>query len=149
MIFIHPGGWIRGDKSEVVFVEKYLAAGISVVSINYRFVWEARAVGVQPPVRWPLYDAARALQFVRSQAAAWNLDKIRIGATGDSAGSFAALWLAFHEDLADPAAADPVARESTRLGCVAVAGAQTTLDPQLLKEWMPNSFYGGHAFGIT
>ena len=148
VIYIHPGGWIRGDKAEVTHVEKYLAAGISVVSINYRFVWEAREAGVQPPVRWPLHDAARALQFVRSRAAAWKVDPVRIGATGDSAGSFAGLWLAFRRDLADPAAADPVARESTRLWCVAVSGAQTTLDPRLMKEWMPNSFYGGHAFGI-
>ena len=34
----------------------------------------------------PLEDAARALQFVRSKATEWNLDKTRIGATGGSAG---------------------------------------------------------------
>lgn len=27
-------------------------------------------------------------------------------------------------------------------------GAQTSLDPQQLKEWTPNSRYGGHAFGF-
>ena len=27
-------------------------------------------------------------------------------------------------------------------------GAQTTLDPQQMKEWTPNSNYGSHAFGI-
>jgi len=26
--------------------------------------------------------------------------------------------------------------------------AQTSLDPQQLKEWTPNSKYGGHAFGF-
>jgi hypothetical protein len=30
-----------------------------------------------------------------------------------------------------------------------VTGAQTTLDPQQMKEWTPNSRYGGHAFGFT
>ncbi|MBL9215374.1 MAG: alpha/beta hydrolase [Opitutaceae bacterium] len=149
VIYLHPGGWIRGDKAEVSHVERYLAAGISVVAINYRFVWEARAAGVRPPVRWPLHDAARALQFVRLQAAAWRLDPDRIGATGDSAGAFAGLWLALHRDLAEPDSPDPVARQSTRLACVAVSGAQTTLDPLLMKQWMPNSFYGGHAFGIV
>jgi hypothetical protein len=29
-----------------------------------------------------------------------------------------------------------------------VNGAQTTLDPQQMKEWTPNSRYGGHAFGF-
>ena len=38
--------------------------------------------------------------------------------------------------------------ESTRLWCAAVKGAQTTLDPQQMKEWTPNSRYGGHAFGL-
>ena len=30
-----------------------------------------------------------------------------------------------------------------------MAGAQTTLDPKQMKEWMPNSGYGGHAFGFA
>ena len=41
-----------------------------------------------------------------------------------------------------------MARESTRLWCAAVDGAQTTLDPQQMKDWTPNSTYGGHAFGF-
>ena len=101
----------------------------------------------EPPVKAPLHDAARALQFVRSKASEWNLDKERIGAAGGSAGACSSLWLAFHDDLADPGSDDPVARESTRLWCAAVKGAQTTLDPKQMKEWTPNSRYGGHAFG--
>ncbi|MEO6569560.1 MAG: alpha/beta hydrolase, partial [Opitutaceae bacterium] len=92
---------------------------------------------------------ARALQFVRSKAEEWNLDKKRIGATGGSAGACSSLWLAFHNDMADPKSADPIARESTRLYCAAVDSAQTSLDPQQLKEWIPNSHYGGHAFGFS
>ena len=49
--------------------------------------------------------------------------------------------------MADPTSEDPVARESTRLFCAAVIGAQTTLDPKQMVEWTPNSKYGGHAFG--
>jgi hypothetical protein len=151
VFLIHGGGWQAGDKSRVaglVDIERLLAAGISVVSINYRYVAQAYAAGVRPPVQAPLQDAARALQFVRSQAKAWNLDAARIGASGGSAGACSSLWLAFHADLADPASADPVARESTRLWCAAVNVAQTTLDPQQMKAWTPNSRYGSHAFGI-
>src|SRR5439155_19614430 len=36
-----------------------------------------------------------------------------------------------------------------RLWCAAVSVAQTPLDPQQMKEWTPNSRYGGHAFGFT
>jgi acetyl esterase/lipase len=145
---IHGGGWVNGDKARVSGLERYLAAGISVVSINYRFVTQAIRAGVEPPVRWPLEDAARALQFVRSRAAEWNLDPARVGATGGSAGACSSLWLAFNDELANPASSDPVARQSTRLWCAAVTGAQTTLDPAQMKEWTPNSRYGGHAFGF-
>ena len=148
LFFIHGGGWVAGDKSGVGELEACLKAGISVVSINYRYSWQAQLAGVMPPVQWPLEDAARALQFVRSKAGEWNLDKQRIGASGGSAGACSSLYLAFHEDMADPKSSDPIARESTRLWCAAVTGAQTSLDPKQLKEWTPNSRYGGHAFGF-
>jgi len=148
LFFIHGGGWVAGDKSGVGELEACLKAGISVVSINYRYSWQAQLAGVMPPVQWPLEDAARALQFVRSRAQEWNIDKERIGASGGSAGACSSLYLAFHDDMADPKSSDPIARESTRLWCAAVSGAQTSLDPKQLKEWTPNSRYGGHAFGF-
>jgi acetyl esterase/lipase len=149
VFLIHGGGWVNGDKSGYRNgVKQYLDAGISVVAINYRLVTQADEAGIKPPVKWPIDDAARAVQFVRSKAEKWNIDKTRFGATGGSAGGCSSLWLAFHDDLADPKSADPVARESTRLQCVAVNGAQTTLDPKVLREWMPNARYGGHAFGV-
>ena len=63
LFYIHGGGWNAGDKARVAALDKYLAAGISVVSINYRYVPQALAAGVKPPVKAPLHDAARALQF--------------------------------------------------------------------------------------
>ncbi|OYW71363.1 MAG: lipase [Verrucomicrobia bacterium 12-59-8] len=148
LFFIHGGGWVAGDKSGVGEIAAYLQAGISVVSINYRYSWQAQLEGMMPPVKAPLDDAARALQFVRSRALEWNIDKQRIGASGGSAGACSSLYLAFHDDMADPKSSDPIARESTRLWCAAVSGAQTSLDPKQLKEWTPNSRYGGHAFGF-
>lgn len=150
LFFIHGGGWQGGDRTSGLasLLPTMLKSGISVVSIEYRFIQEARADGIVPPVKAPLHDAARALQFVRSKAAEWNLDKERVAASGGSAGACSSLWLAFHDDLADPKSPDPVARQSTRLWCAAVNGAQTTLDPEQMKQWIPNSRYGSHAFGI-
>src|ERR1051325_7690070 len=124
----------------------FLDARISPLSLQYRYNPHAQEIG--PPGNAPLRDAARALQFVRSKAKEWNLDKARIGASGGSAGACSSLWLAFHKDMADPKSKDPIARESTRLWGAAVMGAQTSLDPKELKEWTPNSRYGGHAFGF-
>ncbi|MCF7960216.1 MAG: alpha/beta hydrolase [Pirellula sp.] len=148
---IHGGGWQGGEKERVdrfVDVAALLKAGISVAAINYRFIKMADDEAIKPPVKIPLYDAARALQFVRSKATEWNIDKDRIGAAGGSAGACSSLWIAFHDDLVNAKSIDPVARESSRLQCAAVTGAQTSLDPQQMKEWTPNSKYGGHAFGI-
>ncbi|HEX5104932.1 MAG TPA: alpha/beta hydrolase [Pirellulaceae bacterium] len=151
VLLIHGGGWMGGDKSSygASAIQPYLDAGISVASINYRFIPQAMEHKVEPPVKGPLGDAARALQTIRSKAKEWNLDPARVGATGGSAGACTSLWLALHDDLADPKSDDPIARQSTKLQCAAVVGAQTSLDPKELRAWMPNAIYGGHAFGFT
>ena len=151
VLLIHGGGWRGGDKSGygTKAIQPFLDAGISVASINYRFIPQAMADGIDPPVKGCLHDAGRALQTIRSKAKEWNLDPKRVGATGSSAGACTSLWLALHDDLAAPQSSDPIARESTRLTCAAVNGAQTSLDPKELREWIPNAIYGGHAFGFA
>jgi acetyl esterase/lipase len=150
VILIHGGGWTSGDKTGygTSAIQPYLKNGISVAAINYRLIQNAMEQKVEPPVQAPLHDAARAVQFLRSKAKEWNLDPQRFGAHGGSAGACTILWLACHDDLADPKSTDPVLRQSTRLQAVAVNGAQTSLDPEQLKEWIPNAVYGGHAFGF-
>lgn len=151
VLLIHGGGWMNGDKTGygTTAIKPYLDAGISVAAVNYRFILQAMEDKVEPPVKGCLHDAARALQTIRSKAKEWNIDPKRVGATGGSAGACTSLWLALHDDLADPKSSDPVARESSRLTCAAVSGAQTSLDPKELREWIPNSIYGGHAFGFA
>jgi len=150
VLMIHGGGWMGGDKT--VYredVRRFLQAGISVAAINYRFIPEAIKQHVEPPVKACVHDAARALQTLRSKAKEWNIDPDRIAATGSSAGACTSLWLALHDDLARPESRDPIERQSTRLTCAAVIGAQTSLDPMELRAWIPNAIYGGHAFGFS
>jgi acetyl esterase/lipase len=151
VLLIHGGGWQSGDKTTfgTAAIKPFLDEGISVAAINYRFINQAMMQNVVPPVKAPLHDAARALQTLRSKAKDWNIDPTKVGATGGSAGACTSLWLALHDDLADPNSSDPIARQSTKLQCAAVSGPQTSLDPKELREWMPNSNYGGHAFGFA
>jgi acetyl esterase/lipase len=151
LVYLHGGGWAAEDKSNIhehIDVRSFLAAGISVASVNYRLLQDAAAAGVKMPIEWPIADAARAVQFLRSKAGEWNLDPRRFAATGVSAGAISSLWLAFHDDLAEPASGDPVARQSTRLIAVAGKAPPTSLDPKQMREWIPNSVFGGHPFGF-
>ncbi|MBI5693839.1 MAG: alpha/beta hydrolase fold domain-containing protein [Verrucomicrobia bacterium] len=152
VFYVHGGGWAADDKSEIhrhLDVRALLKAGISVAAVNYRFLVDAHAAGVSPPVEWPLGDARRALQFVRAKAPEWKVDPARIAGSGVSAGGCAVLWLALHDDMADPQGADPIARASTRLAAVAAKSPVVSLDPQQLREWIPNSVFGAHAFGYA
>jgi len=128
VVHVHGGGFIGGDKREAAgLASQFTRAGISVASINYRMLPEFRFPA-------PMQDGARAIQFIRSKAAEWNIDPARIGASGGSAGAAISLWIAFHDDLADPKSGDPVARQSTRITCAAVSAAQTSYDPRFADE---------------
>src|SRR5262245_63074588 len=65
VFYIHGGGWRGGDKK--TDPQAFLDQGISVVAINYRYVQNGVEEKIEPPVKAPLEDAARALQFVRSK----------------------------------------------------------------------------------
>ncbi len=132
LVWIHGGGFRNGDKRTVspILLQDLLKAGVSVASINYRLT----DVGPYP---MQMLDSARAVQFLRSKAAEWNLDPARVAAGGGSAGSGIAQWLAFHDDLANPDSADAVEHESTRLACALAISMQSTYDPRVIVEIIP------------
>jgi acetyl esterase/lipase len=132
LVYIHGGGWIGGDKDRVRNIRPFLDKGISFASINYRLTGEASLPA-------PVHDAARAIQFIRSKAGEWNIDKERIALTGGSAGACTSMWLLYHDDMADPQSKDPVLRESTRVTAAAVGAGQTSIDPKVIEPWLgPN-----------
>ena len=131
LISIHGGGFITGNKSvPAQLLADCLAAGISVAAINYRFSSQAIAPAA-------FLDGARAVQFLRSKAAEWNLDPQRFAASGESAGAGISLWLGFHDDLADPKNEDPVLQQSTRLTCMVVFEGQSSYDPRFIRDLFP------------
>lgn len=128
IVFIHGGGFVSGDKSKARgdrTLTDALAAKVNFTAINYRY-----RTGI--PLQDVLRDCARAIQFIRSKAGEWNVDKKRIASYGGSAGAGTSLWLAFHDDLADPQNSDPVLRESTRL---IAAGANATQFSYDITRW--------------
>ena len=133
LVYIHGGGWVGGDKKESgPDYKKFLAKGISCAAVNYRLSSEA-------PLPAPVHDAARAIQFLRSKSAEWNINTDRIALTGGSAGACTSMWILLHDDLADPKGDDPIQRESTRVCAAAVTAGQTSIDPKVIEGWLgPN-----------
>ena len=133
LVLIHGGGWRAGSKkADPKTVQKFLDKGISYASIEYRFT-------PAHPVPAPVHDAARAIQFIRSKAGEWNINKDKLMVMGGSAGACTSMWLLFHDDLADPKATDPVQRESTRVTAAVAASGQTSIDPKQIEPWLgPN-----------
>jgi acetyl esterase/lipase len=152
VVYFHGGGFFAGDKHSIrqslnkqKLLSSLLAAGISVAAVNYR-----RSTTAPYPAQ--MHDGARALQFLRYYAARYNIDPARIGVSGTSAGGGISLWLAFHEDLADPSSNDPIDRLSTRVSSAVVYDSQTTYDPRKIMklfntthvEWPLIKFFGMH-----
>ena len=147
VVYIHGGGFTGGNKKSLNArtLQELLDAGISVAAVNYRLMSHA-------PLPAAHYDCRQALQLLRSKAKEWNIDKTRVGAFGGSAGAQICMWLAFHDEMADPESSDPLKQESTRLTCVATSGGQTTMDVDWWKKWIPGyesphrDFFG--TFGV-
>jgi acetyl esterase len=137
VIYIHGGGFYLGDKSAAddADIQKCLANGVSYASISYPYYQDVALQGI---IRDHI---ARAVQFVRSKSAEWNIDKTKVATYGESAGAASSLWLATHDDLANPASADPVLRESTRLSAAGAIRTQATYDftkwPDVLAPEVP------------
>ena len=130
LIYIHGGGWIGGDKKQdPARFKPFLDKGISYAAINYRLTGVA-------PLPAPVHDAARGIQFIRSKAKEWNINPNRIALTGGSAGACTSMWILLHDDLADPEAEDPIARQSTRVTAAAVSAGQTSIDPKVIEPWL-------------
>lgn len=141
LLYIHGGGFINGDKDRVLGdynlenIRSLLQKGVAVASINYSLLnRNEENIGVIKC----LLDAKRALQYIRSQAAVYNIDKNRVVMSGGSAGAGASLWVAMQDDMKDPDHPDPVLRESTRVSGIAIFQTQCSYDIE--DRWINDVF---------
>jgi triacylglycerol lipase len=80
-LYVHGGGFVRGDKNDYSNIVAYLAAhGIVAVNMNYRLA---------PKVSWPAEseDVGAAIAFLKKNIARYGGDPRRIVVIGHSAGA--------------------------------------------------------------
>ncbi len=89
VIMVHGGGWYRGNKEQLPAIDRHLAREhYAVASINYR-----HAPRFTSPAA--VEDVFRAIAFLKTNAARWQLDPTRIVLIGRSAGGQIALSAAY------------------------------------------------------
>lgn len=94
LVYVHGGGWRRGDKSEAAALAAGMTAqGYLVVSINYRLYPTAKFPGM-------IEDVKCAIRYLRAHAGEYHLDSTRIGVIGVSAGGHLAALLGTADESA-------------------------------------------------
>jgi acetyl esterase/lipase len=92
LVAVHGGGWQIGDRQFYRYWGLFFArAGYAVFAIEYRL----GKLGAYPAA---VYDTKAAVQFMRANAAEFDLDPDRIGLIGDSAGAHLAALVALAGD---------------------------------------------------
>jgi acetyl esterase/lipase len=110
-LVVCPGGGYGGlaMTHEGSNIGRYFQAkGVAAFVLRYRLP----AKGYRHPV--PLMDVQRAIRFVRSHAAKFNIDPAKVGVMGFSAGGHLASTVDTHFDSGNALAEDVVDRQSCR-----------------------------------
>ena len=114
VVAIHGGGFISGDKADVLIgpVREALGRGYAVVSVNYRLSEEATFPAA-------IIDVKAAIRWLRAHAGEYQLDPARFAAWGHSAGGTLAALAGTSGGVAALAGPDPQnADQSDRLQAV-------------------------------
>jgi acetyl esterase/lipase len=121
IVVINGSGWYRDLAYDAPLLkqstefrqarEKLLAAGYTAFVITHR---------ASPRFHIPeiVEDVQRATRFIRANAARYGIRADRIGALGGSSGGHLVSMLGTLDGKGDPAAADPVDRQSAKVQCV-------------------------------
>lgn len=153
VIYVHGGGFTSGDKDFVYSVQSggawdfptdirfLLQNNIAFATIRYTYL---NNTGETEGVKKPMSDVRKALQYIRSRATDFNIDKKKIILSGNSAGASTSLWIAFNNDFSISTSSDPVLRESSRVK--GVVARETQASYNIEDRWVNDVFID---YGIT
>jgi acetyl esterase/lipase len=113
VLLMVSGGWKSGEGSVRPFLfAPFLRRGYTVVAVRHISQPECLIGEI-------VSDVQRSVRFVRHHAEDYGIDPSRLGVIGGSSGGHLSLMLGTCGRPGDPAAEDPVERESSEVQCVA------------------------------
>ncbi len=137
-VIVIPGGGHRElwmDHEGYAVGEWLSAHGVAAFVLKYRL---AREPGSTYTIEGTeLQDTRRALRLVRSRASEWSINPDRIGVIGFSAGGELAALAGTRYEASNPAAPDPIDRQSSRPAFQALIYPAIPHDMLLSKETPP------------
>ena len=88
ILFIHGGGWIEGDRSQL--------RGYGILLARLGFVTMCNSYRLSNEAHWPaqIQDVKCAIRYLRANAQKLGIDPERIGVSGNSAGGHLSLMAA-------------------------------------------------------
>ncbi len=95
LIFIHGGGWVKGDKQDYRgYLIDFAKKGYITASIQYRFVKKSKMPA-------PIMDVKSAVIWLKKNADKYYIDKDKIAVIGGSAGAHLAMMIGYSSDEPD------------------------------------------------
>lgn len=135
VIVIHGGGWINGDKEQMVptFCIPYLERGFVVANVEYRLAKAA-------PAPAAVTDVLNAAAWLRKNAKKYGVDRRRIVVTGSSAGGHLALMVGM---TPKSARLGPSAKVAAVVNWYGIADVLDQIEGPNMREyavaWIPES----------
>jgi arylformamidase len=136
VFWIHGGGWVVGDKSDVALKPKsFTEKGCIMVSTNYRLLPEV-------DMETLITDVARSLGWVHRNIARYGGDPNRIIVGGHSAGAQLAALISIDDRYLKQ---EGVSFESLK-GCIPVDGDTYDIPKIIMTAEHRQTLYGGKMF---
>lgn len=152
IVFIHGGGWAKGNRQayrggiEAAARRGYVAATISYRLMQYD---EAKKETTTAAPIFPaqIHDAKAAIRWVRANAEKYHVDPNRIGVTGGSAGGHLSLLVGLTDPASGLEGESGNPDQSSRVQAVVNVFGPTDMSPCYEKSsvaWIFRLFMGAH-----
>lgn len=138
-VVVCPGGGYGGladDHEGIQPARFYNSFGVTAYVLHYRLGTR----GYRHPIE--LGDAQRAVRLARSRAGVDGIDPARLGIMGFSAGGHLAASAGTHYDAGNPAAEDPVDRQSCRPDFMVLCYGVLSFDPAITHKGSVKNLLG-------